>query len=421
MSTSQNALLVLLAYYVVQILYVHHHTLKLHNIAPTPAQNNETIIVKRTEIVHQTRDHLTQEQLSRIRKSVEESMDISGIQDELSAYSGKIATEIQTDLEKIKDLSSNIKAVVDANPIPDAPQNEATNDEDKETIPFADLPSFLTKTSFAGYTDAELASILPSVVDAFSSLGHYNINLDALPKSSSDGTKTCNAFLTRTVAASRKKKYATKQALVSFLDSVRFIIGSITAEPLSDEIKELISKEFSSETSAKFDAVQTKVDSWVQDLKDFAEENKIVNDSLESENTECIEQDEVHILLDQGIAAHNEKESVYDALAELVDDLDETIMNQPDSPYPEEDVDEPLTLKDLLSFPLYSKLIDKVDSTVDFIGGYNDAIDRLIDAIGGNEDGGVGKNLEKILNRLALKVEVPKEYNELKLKSGVTK
>jgi hypothetical protein len=288
-------------------------------------------------------------------------------------------------------------------------------------IHFADLPSFLTQTSFVEYTDAELTSILPSVVNAFSSLGHFNINLDELPKSSSDGKKTCDAFLIRTVAASRKKHYATKQAMVSFLDSVRFIIGSITAEPLSDEIKEVISNEFSSETRAKFEAIQTKVDSWVQDLKDFAEENKIANDSLESENMECIEQDEVHILLETGIAAQNEKDSVYEALAELVDGLDETIMNQPDSPYPEEHVDGPQTLKDLLSFPLYSKLIDKVDSTVDFIGGYNDALDRLIDTIGGNEEGGVGKNLENIFNRLALKVQVPKEYNELKLKSGVTK
>lgn len=417
----QNALLVLVAYYVVQILYVHHHTLKLHNIAPPPPQNNETRIVKGTEIVNRTRNHLTQEQLTRIRNSVEELIDTSGVENDLSAHSGKIATEIHSNLEKIKDLSSNIKAVIDANPIPDAPQNEASDDEEKEMIHFADLSSFLTQTSFVEYTDAELTSILPSVVDAFSSRGHFNINLDELPKSSSDEEKTCDAFLIRTVAASRNKHYATKQAMVNFLDSVRFIIGSVTAEPLSDEIKGVISHEFTSETGAKFEAIQTKVDSWVQDLKDFAEENKFVNDnSPESENMDCIEQDEVHILIETGIAAHNEKDSVYEALAELVDDLDNTIMNQPDSPYPEENVDEPQTLKDLLSFPLYSKMIDKVDSTVDFIGGYNDALDRLIDAIGGNEEGGVGKNLEKVLNKFAT-FKVPKEYNELKLKSGFTK
>ena len=71
--------------------------------------------------------------------------------------------------------------------------------------------------------------------------------------------------------------------------------------------------------------------------------------------------------------------------------------------------------------PVYPKFIETIDSSIEFIAGYSDAVDRVIDAIGGKEEGGVGKNLESSLNKLAAKVNVPLQYEALKKKAGITK
>eukprot|EP00979_Chaetoceros_neogracilis_P001301 scaffold227_cov236-Chaetoceros_neogracile.AAC.2 len=425
MSVPHTVLKVLIAYYVVQILYVHYHTYKLQNIPPPTPMNNETVTVVNKKNIFQTRDYLTQEQLFLIQESVKESFDHNDLPD-VSNYPVKLLTEEFNDnLRTINALSANVKAAIDENPLPDAPRKEINDDEDQEIIHLTDLAAFLSKTSFAEYTDDELGFIDFSVVDdGLSSLEHYNIHLGDLPKKSAttDEMERCDEFMTRTMTASRKKRFETKEVFVSFLDSVRLSIEDLKMNPLNDESRAIVSDRFSIEGQTMFDAIQNEVDSLVQDLKDIAAEDlDITDEQEESEPKQCIDKEKFHDFLEAGITAHNERQNVYDALSGLVDGLDATIIME-EFESPDKYVDnEALTLKDLLSFPLYSKLIDKIDSTVDFIGGYNEAVDRLIDTIGGNEDGGIGKNLEKILNRLTAKVEVPKKYQELQKKAGVTR
>eukprot|EP00979_Chaetoceros_neogracilis_P000102 scaffold25_cov162-Chaetoceros_neogracile.AAC.3 len=107
MSVTHTVLKVLIAYYVVQILYVHYHTYKLQNIPPPTPMNNKTVTVVKKETVFQARDYLTQEQLFLIQESVKESFDHNGLPD-VSNYPVKLLTEEFNDnLRTINALSAN--------------------------------------------------------------------------------------------------------------------------------------------------------------------------------------------------------------------------------------------------------------------------------------------------------------------------
>lgn len=391
---------------------------------PTPQA--ESITVTKTIDVEQTRDHLTQQQLTQIRKDVEEEpLDLSTGMDMKEKWTGVI----QENFRKVNEMANQQSHILAQHPLPEIEKEQSTI-ETAPTIPLSNLTYFLSLSSFEHLSQEELESTISNAFHELANgVNHYNFDIPALERISSSSEPACHAFLTRNLAAPVKSNYATVQAFQSFLEMERRKILDIKDKPFSAETKAMILQDLISQSQHHTKSTKDEVSDMVTELEEFllglqSEEEEEEDDSSQQEH--CVEESEIHDFLDTGMAALMEQKNIYMSLSELVDDLDESIVlagkvgteNYAEGVGGE---DKKKTLKDTLSLPVYPKFIETIDSSIEFIAGYSDAVDRVIDAIGGKEEGGVGKNLESSLNKLAAKVNVPLQYEALKKKAGITK
>ena len=416
MSTPKTILKLLITYYVAQTVTVHYHMLKLHWTPPPPPPTNKTITITKTVDVTQSRDHLTQEQLIQIRNDV---LNEDLAEFHVLGHSEELTQAIESNLNTIQRLAKDERMKI--TPLPPRRQVDAAEPKPAASIFF--LSSLLDEKSFVDYTNKDLQAIFQTAIAELSSLTNYDISFDQ--DADASASEVCTKFLTRNAAApiaNANTKYLTSKKFEMLIADIKQEIAAIKAEPLSEPDRTQIVQNFVASSKSEYMAVKDKVFELVQGLQLFV-------DDFEDDNVEevgeddCVKGNDVRTLLDTGMAALAQNEDVYAALSTIVDDLDESIVAKSQESVEDDSANEEKkqTLKDMMSSPLYPKVIEKIDAMVESIAGYSDGVDQVIDSLGGTEEGGVGKKLERTLNRLADKVEVPTQYASLKQKAGVSK
>lgn len=425
MSPVNTVLQILIFYYLAQIAFVNYRTWKLHNVPPPPPPKSETIIITKTVDVEQTRDHLTQQQLLQIHKEVEDKpLDIP----DLATTEQKWTKLINENLKKIQDLAEEQNRILSDHPLPE--MHRKTPDNEREVSPAINLldpSSFLSISSFKDFSAEQLKSSVSNIIEQLEDLESYNLDLASLNKSRAP---TCKEFLTRKLDEPVKKNYATREEFELFVQETRREISEAMNDPLSSEKKAFVLDNVIGNSRDESKIIASKVSEMFEDLNEFVEDlergraSALEQDELEEVQTNCVEEAEVQNFLDEGMAALVEQRSIYESLSNLVDGLDESIVLEASLESESDDKSEEAkkTLRDtMLSLPIYPKVIEAIDASVEFVAGYSDVVDQIIDAIGGVEEGGVGKNLESKLNELASKVQVPLEFEAWKRKLGMTK
>ena len=426
MSGANRILQGLVIFYVCQILRVHYYTHKLHNIPPPTPENNETITVIKTIDVHQTRDHLTQDQLNQIKEDVQGEELLTSDQSKIiQAAKARFANSIDEDLEKIKTSASKQRKTLTKSPLPEV---EISDAKIKPGISLESMSTFLTQTSFVDYTDEELKTAGKSVIAGIASLEHYNLDTKSLVKEQNKTSASCKVFLARAVDAKpMKTNYATKQAFAAFIENLRDDVKSITDNLLDAQTKSIILENLLAVGEEANESIEEELEELVNGLEVYAdnlqdqvdEQEQNENSKQKNGDSTCLTKTSFQYLLSTGVSAFKERKSIYEALSESVDDLEEKAVSEIEPDGSEDEKEE--AFKDMLSLPFYPKILEKIDSSVEFIAGYNDAVDQLIDFIGGSEEGGVGRNLNNALHRLAGKVDdLPAQYEAWKMKAAVT-
>lgn len=426
MGIARNALSLVVIYYIAQIGVLNYHVYILHKNPTIVVLEPETITkIKKVE-KPEIRDNLTQEQLAKVTKAIaEEPVDreMYSLPD-VTAYGDQISSQVYANIEKMHQLKKDIDNDIADISLPDMPQFGPSGPP-KVPMDIPSLASFLQKTSFAGYSNSDLQNLLEVFESNLTQSPGAILNTSNLPKKS-EKMDDCEKFLTRSRKQEVNEDFATQADLKAFVNNLLNSIEAIKDEPIDEVTKQRLLEEFHQESEKQYISVQDKVDSAVEQLKAFAQAksgsiNSEVDEPIEEDLGNCADEDDVQALIDIGFEAFHEKTSVFDALSEFVDGLDESIVaGEIDRESDEDDRETQLrTLKDLVSTPLYHKFIEAIDSSVDFVGGYNEALDNLIESIGGNEDFGVGKNVRAVLDKLLSKVQVPDEYSQLEKKAGV--
>ena len=425
MSPVNTVLQILIFYYLAQIAFVNYRTWKLHNVPPPPPPKSETIIITKTVDVEQTRDHLTQQQLLQIHKEVEDKpLDIP----DLATTEQKWTKLINENLKKIQDLAEEQNRILSDHPLPE--MHRKTPDNEREASPavnLSDLSSFISISSFKDFSAEQLKSSVSNIIEQLEDLESYNLDLASLNKSRAP---TCKEFLTRKLDEPVKKNYATREEFELFVQETRREISEAMNDPLSSEKKAFVLDNVIGKSRDESKIMASKVSEMFEDLNEFVEDlergraRALEQDELEEVQTNCVEEAEVQNFLDEGMAALVEQRSIYEILSNLVDGVDESIVLEASLESESDDKSEEAkkTLRDtMLSLPIYPKVIEAIDASVEFVAGYSDVVDQIIDAIGGVEEGGVGKNLESKLNELASRVQVPLEFEAWKRKLGMMK
>ncbi len=469
MSFTKGFLKAIIAYYIAQITILH---LYMVFIRPSPAPDKvpatpknstqpEPETIERKVIsyvdVKKVRDYLTQGQLEKLHKEVDEADDddmffasLANAQlkiDKLAMVSkGNIKT-IQVKEKKIPlkmDELKKMKPTMKRDNKLDLRKPEPTEkDLEANEYLMEDMKELQGEVSFEGLSDKELSRTFDQIITRLSQLNHtHGIEFDGDEKEDDE----CDAFLSREVTKAKPGsktvfndgKYATKKELeqmkldtYDYLDSLRENPRQIVEG--NDEFSKRLFQDFAN----AYEKVRNKIDDRIEYLESFAEEIEFYNKNADAKSVDdkdtssssssspsCVKETSVMKLWEEALEAMMTGDKVSTRLKNLVATMDPSqsiVVEDLAKDIISDDKRRPSTttrrtLKDAIDTPLYPKVIEKIDQAVEFVAGYNDMVDQAIDYIGGKEEDGesVGKNLAKNLNRLLEKVELPHDLEDLK-------
>jgi hypothetical protein len=396
-------------YYTIQFLAVQYQTVKLHRTPPTHSlqTTNDIVFEEKIDVIYKTRNHLVASQIEAMKDLTLDNEELLQITNKKSA----VLQRIRDNMKQIKSIESEvIKFVKDS-------FTSASNITiggkylNPRKMAFSEIASFLLQESFAGYTNDELFTLSESFLEKISSAEQYDemeVNLFPKAKSTSDGEFDCERFLTRKVSLNAKQQFANRGTLESIIVDLQSTMENIKMDPLKDDTKILISQASTKKSNQIYIDARNQIDGLIGELKDFVATESVVHDVVD--RSDCATMDDFNELLKVALGAYKERESVFDAVSEIVDNVEKIAFEEHSGSDRGNVTGKERALKDLLSLPLYPKVIQKIDSSIEQFTGFSDILDRMIDSMGGGEEGGVAKRLDSVFNTIMKKFNNAMEF-----------
>lgn len=396
----------LCAYYILQILIVHIYLfLNLRSIQgkPDPIINETVHRVTKTVIKNQTREYLIQEQIDRIEEEIEAFEPIQKInytdvmiqiQDNLSQI---VAQRTQLE-EDWNDIQQELKDFVE-------PSTSSKSESMEMMVPEVNqLLRLLKLETYVQESDVHIRALQRDIKEELSAIEpDQSYDFTNIFQVSNNSSFDCTSFLNRV----RKVRgtFVTKEELDNYMDGLQEELKRVRKEPLSLNDKEIILNKCDFETA--FYEARENIDNQILELMDTVD---AWGDDME---VSCVTNDEVEDLIEAGMKSLSSQEALHIAMQDALGDLDsgatlDKLFVVDDDGSDDAD-DNRMTLRSLIETPLYPKLIEYIDSFADFIVGYNDFIDQLIDKVGQGHDGRVGRVFEKYVNRFCRRIQIPRQ------------
>lgn len=413
---------VAILYYAIQFLALQYQTVKLHRISASshpPQTTNEIVHEEKVVHIYKKRNFLVASQIEAIEDSIADDEELLKIMKKKSA----VLDDIRVTVAQIKNLESKVQGVIQ-NYVPSV-SNVTIEDDflNTQEMTISEIAPFLRQGSFEGYTTDELLTLRESVLEKISSIEkyhHMDVEFFSKVTSTSENELDCERFLTRPVSLNVEQQFATKEFLDSVIADLKSNMESFQLNPLDDETKILISQALTKKSRQSYINIKKQVDDLIMELKDFVAAESVTDDIVD--HGDCVTPDDIDELLKVALGAYRENINVFSALSEIIDDLEESSPTSQEHLGPDDGEhvgDGERTVKDLLSLPLYPKVIENIDSYMEQLTGFSDTLDHIIDSMGGGVEGGVAKILGSMMNTIMKKVNNGMEFiNQEKIWKG---
>ena len=307
-------------YYILQILAVQFQTLKTHRM-PSPLHSiNRTVTVEyKIEHVHQTRSYLVQSQIETIEDNIDDSY--GGFSDMMIDV--EITEKIRANLKEIERLESEALRVIDQNPLPRVSESQLDfNKNNLLSLSLSNSTSFMHQRSFADYTSDELVVFRDELLQMISSVGKYSqIGNDFLPEEMhGEEEYMCDFFLRRSFSPRKWQEFATLDALVSRIETIKTFLNARKEDSLTDETKQRISQALTEEWQQQYINSRHEIDDMIESLQELAT-GEILIDEFEN-HSNCAVMDDIDMLLTVAMSALRERSSIIGSLSSIVGNLD---------------------------------------------------------------------------------------------------
>mmetsp|Transcript_1753 Transcript_1753/g.3176 ORF Transcript_1753/g.3176 Transcript_1753/m.3176 type:complete len:445 (-) Transcript_1753:177-1511(-) len=396
-----------IVYYMIQFLALQYQTVKIHRTSPSPSLQqrmmNDTVLYKdKVEFVYEKRQYLVASQIEAMEKLIADDEELRGITNKKNS----ILEKIRANTDQINNIKSQVLGIMQS-PLLSMSISNVTiegNSWNRQKMTFSDLVPFRREETFVGYTTDELIALREGFLKKMSAIENYNemdIELFSKAPSSGENEFDCERYLTRGVSLSVEEQFVTKGTLESIITDLQSNMDKVKMNPLDDETKMLITQAWTKETHQNYIDITNQVNGLIEQLEDFVATEIDVDHFVD--HSGCVTTDDVSAILNVALGAHKEKTSALNAISEMIDDLEESIVEEHVKADEGDVAHEELTLKDLHSLPLYPKVIEKIDSSMEHLTGFNDMFDRMIDSMGGGVEGGVAKTLDSMFNTILKK------------------
>jgi hypothetical protein len=408
-SKTLTVLKVLCIYYVLQILVVHIYLfLNLSSIQgkPDPIINETVHRVTKIVTENQTRDDLTDDQMDKIEEEMKafqpiQKLNYTDIMIQIQDNLSKIVTQRAQLEEDLKDVERDVKDLME-------PVTASRDDSMERIVPeMNQLLRLLKLDTYVQESDVQVRALQRDIKEELSAISpDQSYDFDHIFQVSNTSSDfDCSSFLNRVRKV--RGNYVTLEELDNYMDGLKEELKRVQKEPLSLQDKEIILNNCDFE--ALFDEAKRNIENQIIELMDT------IDGWTDEMDDSCVTKDEVDDLIKVGMQSLYSQEALYSAMQVALGDLDSEAKLERlivDDDNDDKDMDEHMTLRSLIETPLYPKLIESIDSIAEFIVGYNDFIDQMIDKMGQGHDGRVGRVFEKYINRLCRMIHIPHQLKK---------